>query len=150
MPDPNSPDATGTPTLFQLAAAATAPRTAAELSPAARRVARQQLELAGGLHPLGIGRDEPIRLHPQAAPVDDRRGAGRRCGNCLYRQLTVGAGGKRWPKCVLPIVPAEGGPARPLRATRGQRSDVEAWWAGCVDHEYANPALRAANPGRPA
>jgi hypothetical protein len=106
------------------------------------------MELDGGLHPLGIGQEVPLRLHPQAAPAGDRRAPGRRCGSCLWRQLQRAPGGRRLPKCMLPVIPDAGGPARPARATRNPRSDVEAWWPGCVDHEFANPALRAAGGPR--
>jgi hypothetical protein len=148
MPDPNAPDQAGTPALFALPGAAAKPKPARDLSPGARWAARVRMELDGGLHPLGIGAEVPLRLHPQAAPVGDRRAAGRRCGSCLFRQIQRMPGGRRVPKCVAPVTPVDGGPARPARATHSPRTDCEAWWPACTDHQFASAALRAAEGQR--
>lgn len=100
------------------------PATAApDESDGERRTKRQTLLLAAGQHPLSAVLTRPLRLHPEAAPNDDRAADGRRCGNCVFR--TKNAWG--YPKC------AKGDGAR---VSRGAASEVRRWWPACLDHEW--------------
>ncbi|MFC6081036.1 hypothetical protein [Sphaerisporangium aureirubrum] len=97
-------------------------------SVAVRRTRRQADLLAAGIHPLTLVLTRPLRLHSEAAPADDRKANGRRCGDCHWRQVDA------WdfPKCTL----------APTRISRGAATDCRAWWPGCVDHRPA-PGGRA-------
>jgi hypothetical protein len=96
-----------------------------------RRIRRQAALLASRMHPLGA----PLRLHREAAPAADKDAPGRRCGNCVFRQL-VNGGNRDYPKCLFPS-PITGAP---VRATHGGASDVRAWWPACTDHQYPEAA----------
>ncbi|MGH8879771.1 MAG: hypothetical protein ACRD0P_20885 [Stackebrandtia sp.] len=62
-----------------------------------------------------------LRLHPEAAPVDDREAPGRRCGNCDRRETWMSD--RRAAKCAL-------------RWTHSTTSQCQAWWPGCTDHRW--------------
>lgn len=99
-----------------------------------RLTIRQARLLAAGRHPLGDG----LRLHPGAAPHDDRAAPGRRCGNCRFRRPVGGPHDGRYPKCIYG--PSTGPGAYP-RVTFGPATDVRAWWPACTDHEWGDPRL---------
>jgi hypothetical protein len=85
-----------------------------------------------------------LRLHPRAPRVPANDGHGTdpyRCGSCAYRRL-VGGHARDYPKCLYgytetPIPEAEQRPNGPTlristpRVTRGEASDVRAWWPAC-------------------
>ena len=130
-------DTAGTEALFPWHADPPPPDPLAGLSPGARRTQRQLTALRRGVHPLAAVVSTPylMRLHPEAAPVEDRKAPGRRCGNCWYRQLVGGAHDGRFPKCTWPGV-------HPYpRWTSSAATDCRAWWPGCSDHEYGDPRL---------
>lgn len=102
------------------------PAPEAKESPGVRRTKRQAAALKAGRHPLtGFG------LHAEAAPHDDRDAEGRRCGNCVHRELVNPGGRRRYPKCNY-------GDGR--RMTHSEASDVRAYWPGCRDHVYGGGA----------
>ncbi len=108
-----------------------------KLSADRRRTLRQSESLAAGRHPLTGG-----RLHPQAAPADDRQAEGRRCGNCRFRSLIHTNGNRQWPKCLFGAEhPTDTVRGRRPRVTSGAGSDVRRWWPGCADHVYGDPGL---------
>lgn len=91
---------------------------------------RRQLEcMAHGQHALSSALRRPIRLHPDAAPADDRTAPGLRCGTCVHRVTPNREVAGRYPKCAF------GG--RWERATAGPGTDVKAHWPACVDYEEA-------------
>lgn len=102
-----------------------------KLSPDQRRTQRQAEFLARGLHPLAAALRWSLRLHPDAAPVDDRKAPGRRCGNCWYRETSLWHN-RTYAKCT-----ADDG----TRITHGAGTDVRAWWPACRDHTYGEPGL---------
>jgi hypothetical protein len=98
------------------------PEPLAGLSADRSRTVRQRVALTHGQHPLSVTLG-PLALHADAAPADDKRADGRRCGNCRFRQQT---GPHSYPKC---------GFAEPARISRGAGTDCRAWWPACTDHE---------------
>ncbi|MEU8023739.1 hypothetical protein AB0B88_16140 [Micromonospora haikouensis] len=114
---------------WQPAAPATEPP--APLSAGRRLTLRQAATLDGGRHPLTRG-----PLHPDAAPADDRRAPGHRCGTCQHRR-PVGGTARSYPKCW------HGWSGRPEdtppRYSGGPATDVRAWWPACRDHQPADP-----------
>ncbi|RCG27207.1 hypothetical protein DQ384_26165 [Sphaerisporangium album] len=94
-----------------------------------RRTRRQAEMLAAGIHPLSALLSVQLRLHPEAAPHDDRTAPGRRCGTCQSRYLNH----RNFPKCRL-------------RATSSEASDCRAWWPACVDHQPAPASDREGAP----
>lgn len=85
---------------------------------AQRRVTlRQRADIAAGRHPLSHGR--------LTADADAR------CGNCRFRVLEQWHD-RKYPKCTV----RDG-----ARIAHSSQSDVRAWWPGCTDHEYGDPAL---------
>jgi hypothetical protein len=109
----------------------------AGLSPNRRRTARQRDALQRGLHPLSLVLrvGHYLALHDEAAPADDPKAAGRRCGNCRFRRRVAHEAGT-FPKCLFGAG-AEGAP----RVTHGAGTDVRAWWPACRDHEPGDPNL---------
>ncbi|WP_170223054.1 hypothetical protein [Nonomuraea turkmeniaca] len=96
---------------------------------AGRSLTRRQRELlAAGQHPLSLALGRPLRLHPEAAPHEDRQARGRRCGTCVFRQ-TMSRRGHSYPKCSK----GEG-----RRVSHGAATDCRSWWPGCSDHEEAD------------
>ncbi|HZN76071.1 MAG TPA: hypothetical protein VFC00_30945 [Micromonosporaceae bacterium] len=69
-----------------------------KLSADRRRTLRQATALAAGRHPLTRG-----RLHPDAAPHDDRQAPGARCGTCRFREV-IGYHNRSYGKCLWPDV----------------------------------------------
>jgi hypothetical protein len=102
-----------------------------KLSGDRRRAQRQAEFLARGQHPLAAALRWSLRLHADAAPVDDREAPGRRCGNCWYRE-TFRHHNRSYAKCT-----ADDG----ARVTHGPGTDVRAWWPACRDHSYGEPSL---------
>lgn len=105
-----------------------------KLSPDARRTQWQAEILAAGYHPLSGG-----KLHPEAAPADDRTAPGRRCGNCRFREV-LGYHQRSYAKCVHPgdLGADEIDLLGPPRVTHGAASDCRSWWPGCTDHTYGD------------
>lgn len=119
----------GEPTLFDMdpvSAPATEPEP--KLGTDARRTIRQAQVMARGRHPLAL-LGAPIRLHPDAPPVEDRKAPGPRCGNCLFARLN----GFGYLKCTRGRSGEYGtetfrsGPYE----THGGATDLRAWWLGC-------------------
>lgn len=113
------------------------------LSAGQRRTHRHRQLLERGIHPLsGPNAYFRIRLHPNAAPPDDPTAAGRRCGNCRFRELQLHHD-YRYPKCFWTgsLGPDELDKHGYPRVTHGEGSDVRAWWPACTDHEYGDPQL---------
>lgn len=94
---------------------------------------RQAAKLAAGLHPLSR-RGDPIRLHADAAPGDDKTAPGLRCGSCRHLVNTEW-NGKRHPKCAYGIDPR----ATPMdyapRAAHSANTDCRSWWSACREYE---------------
>lgn len=112
------------------------------LSADRKRTLRQLDALAAGRHPLQPLTGRSLRLHPEAAPYNDRRAEGRRCGSCWYFKLVYTNGNRQWPKCLYGAVnptDANPNPGPPPRVSRSSASDVRRWWPGCVDHVYGDP-----------
>jgi hypothetical protein len=107
-----------------------------------RRTRRQAAMLANRRHPLSSPLGYSLFLHAEAAPADDRDAPGRRCGNCRFRQI-LGHHDSRYPKCVAPGLMSADAYERlgPPRVSHGEATDVRAWWPGCKDHEWGDPAL---------
>ncbi len=101
------------------------------LSADRRRTQRQTEFLERGQHPLAAALDWPIRLHDEAAPVDDRTAPGRRCGNCWERQV-FRYHNRSYAKCTY----GDG-----VRVTHGAGTDVRAWWPACCGHTYGDQAV---------
>lgn len=110
---------------------------AASLSPDRRRTVRQGELLHRGIHPLQPIAQRTLKLHAEAAPVDNHKAPGRRCGNCIFR---VGSGwgdtAGHYPKCWFGWV--EGSGASPPLYTRSAASDVRAWWPACTNHKWVH------------
>lgn len=92
------------------------PATKQEMSYTARLTARQATTLATGWHPLGH------KLHPNAAPPDDRQAPGLRCRTCTHLCHQVGTSGS-YLKCAAHLI------------TRGPGTDVRAWWPACTTYQ---------------
>lgn len=102
-----------------------------------RRVLRQAEALAAGYHPL-----TKLKLHEDAAPADDRKAEGRRCGNCRFR-MALPYRNKSFAKCLNPgsMGADEVDKYGPPFVTHGAGTDARAWWPGCRDHSYGDRAL---------
>lgn len=111
------------------------PEPAPPESPTVRRTKRQAALLASGRHPLSSPMGISLYLHPEAAPSDDRDAAGRRCGNCRFREI-IGHHSRSYPKCVW-----SGNGETPRRASHGEATDCRAWWPGCLQHQWGDPKL---------
>jgi hypothetical protein len=115
---------------------------APRLSPDRRRTQRQAEILAARHHPLTLALGHPIRLHPDAPPVDDRDAPGPRCGTCWYRR-TAAYHRRVYPKCWYPgaagadEVERRGYP----RVSHGAGTDVRAWWPACADYSPGDSGL---------
>ena len=81
-----------------------------ELSPDARRTARQKQLVERGLHPY-MG----TRTRPDLGT----------CGDCVHRRSTTTNGNRSWPKCWR----------YPSRITHGAATDIRAWWPACDQFE---------------
>jgi hypothetical protein len=109
----------------------------AGLSADRRRTLRQAETIAAGRHPLT---GEP--LHEEAAPADDRKAPGRRCGNCWHRTPAL------WHqrthiKCGFTgeMGADEVAATAPPRVTHGAATDLRDWWPACPEHEYGDTQL---------
>lgn len=96
------------------------------LSADRRRTLRQARDLTAGRHPLTGG-----RLHPDAAPADDRRAEGARCGTCRFRAV-IGYHNRSYGKCLWPNPDAAKLHDLP-RVTHGAATDCRGWWPACTD-----------------
>lgn len=116
--------------LFDLPNRKHAPPPAANenLSADRQRTRRQRDLLALGYHPLTIVLSTSLPLHADAAPHDDLKAEGARCGSCRFRVL-FNYGPRTWPKCTF------GGGAR---KSHGGGTDVRAWWPACRDYQAAD------------
>lgn len=119
-----------------------APAATAEPTPGERRRRRQADAVRRGVHPLSAALGYGIRLHPDAAPFDDPKAPGLRCGSCRWRQ-TWGHHSRTFPKCTHP-----GGRSAeeyehlgPPRISHGPGTDVKAAWPACTDHEHGDPRI---------
>ncbi len=133
-PDPEQGD------LFDVDALRPAPQPLPDGAPSRTRgqirIERQGQALAAGWHPLALTSAYRLRLHPDAAPADDRTAPGRRCGTCRFRVLTSGHA-RSYPKCRYPDPDTwPGGDGWP-RETDGDGTDVRSWWPACTDHQTA-------------
>lgn len=99
-----------------------------------RRTRRQAAEVARGRHPLGL-LGFSLHLHTESAPADDRSAAGRRCGNCRFREV-LEYRSRSYAKCVFGATD-EYAP----RAARSEATDVRSWWPACRDHEPGDPKV---------
>ena len=99
-----------------------APPPETPLSQERRRTIRQRATLAAGYHPLGLVLKRPVRLHPDAAPADDRTAPGLRCGDCRFREI-AGRPVRSFAKCAK------------ASATYGPASDNRKWWPACRHFE---------------
>lgn len=123
------------------------PSFAERLSADRRRTLRQAEDITRGQHPLarvlpGSDNHGHLPLHPDAAPADDRRAPGPRCGNCRFRR-TRHHHDQAYAKC---IYPGTWGADQyelhgPPRVTGGPASDVRSWWPGCRDWEPGDQQL---------
>lgn len=109
--------------LFDLPSVKHAPQLADSLSPEQKRTRRQFALLVAGQHPLSLVMSRPLRLHPDAAPADDRHAEGLRCGGCRFRVLR-NHGVRSFAKCSI------GG-----RESQGGGTDCRAWWPACTDFQ---------------
>lgn len=112
--------------LFDVPGIKHAPPPEPGLSPTQRRTRRQLELLLAGYHPLTLVLSSPLKLHPDAAPADDTKAPGVRCGSCRFREL-LGHHNRSYPKCVRPGMPV----------THGPGTDCRAWWPACPDFEPA-------------
>lgn len=103
-----------------------APPAGAAPTAGERKRAREAAAVARGYHPLGVALRINIPLHADAAPYDDRRAPGLRCGTCVHRVVPLRDVAGRYPKCNF------GGDWR--RATGGPGTDVRAFWPACHDY----------------
>ena len=113
-----------------------------KLSADRRRTQLQTQRLAAGIHPLSGVAGAHLPLHPAAAPADDPKAPGRRCGNCSWRQV-LAYHARSYPKCMHPGGLSANAYERygPPRVSHSAASDVRAWWPACRDHDYGDPAL---------
>jgi hypothetical protein len=95
-----------------------------KLSAGVRRTLRQRQDLEAGRHPM-----TGAPLHPDAAPVDDRKADGLRCRSCRFIEH------HGWPKCMHPAGRGN---------TRSTASDARLWHPACVHYELAPRETEAA------
>ncbi|WP_119728364.1 hypothetical protein [Thermomonospora amylolytica] len=98
-----------------------------KLSADQRRARRQAAAMNRGSHPLSVTLNSPLALHPDAAPGDDRKASGLRCGTCRWR-VSLGHHSRAYPKCTF----GDG-----ARISHGAGTDVRAWWPACRDYTPA-------------
>jgi hypothetical protein len=103
-----------------------APAAREQLPEGRRRTLRQAADLARGRHPLTGG-----LLHPDAAPADNRKAPGHRCGGCQFRVVEEHHN-RTYPKCWWPNADADA--AHP-RVSSGSATDIRSWWPGCESWE---------------
>lgn len=122
-------------------------------TPGERKRRRHLAALEQGRHPLSLALGSGLPLHRDARRDGDRVDDGSpRCGGCVHR-VVEGGRSKPYPKChVHPervsrrALPYERDRADENgrvwfteypRATRGEGTDVPAWWPAC--HDYTPP-----------
>src|SRR5947207_8326972 len=64
-----------------------------------RRHTRIAEAVRRGYHPLGVALRVNIPLHADAAPLDDRKAPGLRCGTCAHRVIPLRDVAGKYPKC---------------------------------------------------
>ena len=103
-----------------------------KLSTDRRRTLRQKAALEHGRHPLAL-LGAPLRLHPDAAPADDRKAPGLRCGGCAFIERNA------WDylKCIRGRSGEIGTPSfrRGPYETHGPATELRAWWSACERFE---------------
>ncbi|TDD31667.1 hypothetical protein E1287_25745 [Actinomadura sp. KC06] len=107
---------------FDLPGVPTAPPQAEELSADRRRTLRQAELLAAGRHPIGLFVKRQVRLHPDAAPHDDRKAEGLRCGGCRFLTV-VGHHTRSYLKCGR------------VSLSHSAASDIRRSWPACERFE---------------
>ncbi|MFL6141602.1 MAG: hypothetical protein ACJ72N_07005 [Labedaea sp.] len=122
-----------TASLFDIEPTQTTPAAGENLSTDRRRTIRQAEFLAGGRHPLTAVLTRPLPLHVDAAPVDDRKAPGLRCGSCRYR-VVVGWHSRSYPKCTFGARGVRYLDDAP-RVSHGGGTDCRAWWPACRDYQ---------------
>lgn len=130
------------PTLFDMdpvPAAAEEPKP--RLGTDASRTIRQAQAMANGRHPLALVHGAPLRLHPDAPQVGDRKAPGPRCGTCIFS----GRNGWGYIKCSRGQSGEIGTPSfrRGPYETHGAATDIRAWWPACTFFEAPQPAEAA-------
>lgn len=121
------------PTLFDVTPLLVEVPTLEPLTDGEKRNRRQGEAARGGFHPLYASLGLVLRLHPDAAPFDDRQAPGLRCGTCRFRRSHHG-GARSYAKCLWPdpeVRPANGWP----RVTHGIGTDVKRAWPACLNYE---------------
>lgn len=93
-----------------------------KLSTDRRRTLRQKQALVAGKHPTSLYFGRTVRLHPDAAPAEDRKAEGLRCGGCAL----LSKNGWGYLKCSN------------VGESHGPATDMRAWWPACVNHEAAS------------
>lgn len=99
-----------------------------------RRTLRQAAALNAGHHPLGMYLRHTLKLHPQAAPANDRNAPGLRCRDCAF-WVAVSAGDHAgvFRKCL------HGNPTNNLetapRVSNSAATDCRGWWPACTDFQ---------------
>lgn len=98
-----------------------------------RRTLRQAAALAAGHHPLGMYLRRTLKLHPAAAPADDRTAAGLRCRDCAFWRQVSGEHAGVFRKCLYGL--AGNSLETAPRASRSAATDCRGWWSACVDYQ---------------
>lgn len=118
-------------TLFDADPYAVVPTPSEKLSPDRRRTLRHAAKLARGEHPIAY-----LRLHPDAAPHEDRTAEGLRCKDCVFR-VVFAHRSRSYPKCTYPVDPTFG-PLTPfdlgrmVNASHSAATDCRGWYPACV------------------
>jgi hypothetical protein len=84
----------GSDQLFEMAEG-DRPEPEPKLSTDRRRTLRQKQALTAGKHPTSLYFGRIVRLHTDAAPAEDRKAEGLRCGDCALLSKNGW-----WPACV--------------------------------------------------
>ena len=91
------------------------------MSTTTRRTEKQRALLKKGYNPIGG------KFHPCASSLDDPRGPGRKCSNCLH--LVTKSFSSTFHKCAF-------------RDTGSAASDIRKFWPACKKHEWENEIAR--------
>jgi len=104
--------------LFDLSPGAAQPEPPVDpkISADRARTIKRAATLARGWHPLGG------KLHPDAAPADDRKAPGLRCRGCVHPIAQGGVAGN-YIKCDAHAI------------TGGPGTDLRLWWPACEKWE---------------
>lgn len=114
------------------------------LSSDRRRTLRQREDIDAGRHPLTQGPFHPFSISAIASP-DTPTGAPFTCGSCRFRQ-TVKHHNRSYPKCLRDLTYGGHDPAtvtldQVANVSRGEATDVRAWWPACIGYEPGDQAL---------